>query len=160
MPFTTHSRRRNSSVGRALDWRSKGPWFDPGFRHVLGSIVVSIPACHAGDRGSIPRRGGNFLSSYKFKMFDKVFVIWNFTTRLRFFFDIKLVCAAKHCQRPYHAENTGSRPITEVKQHRERSVLGWVTTWEHRLLLGYLFWLLFLQSIQIKSGRIIIFLAL
>ena len=25
---------RNSSVGRALDWRSKGPWFDPGFRHL------------------------------------------------------------------------------------------------------------------------------
>ena len=28
--------------------------------HILGSIVVSIPACHAGDRGSIPRRGGFF----------------------------------------------------------------------------------------------------
>ena len=28
---------------------------------ILVSIVVSIPACHAGDRGSIPRRGGNFL---------------------------------------------------------------------------------------------------
>ena len=27
----------------------------------LGSIVVSIPACHAGDRGSIPRRGGFFM---------------------------------------------------------------------------------------------------
>ena len=27
-------------------------------RQILGSIVVSIPACHAGDRGSIPRRGG------------------------------------------------------------------------------------------------------
>ena len=25
---------------------------------IRGSIVVSIPACHAGDRGSIPRRGG------------------------------------------------------------------------------------------------------
>ena len=25
---------------------------------VLVSIVDSIPACHAGDRGSIPRRGG------------------------------------------------------------------------------------------------------
>ena len=25
---------------------------------ILDSIVVSIPACHAGDRGSIPRRGG------------------------------------------------------------------------------------------------------
>ena len=24
---------------------------------ILDSIVVSIPACHAGDRGSIPRRG-------------------------------------------------------------------------------------------------------
>ena len=24
------------------------------------SIVVSIPACHAGDRGSIPRRGAFF----------------------------------------------------------------------------------------------------
>ena len=31
----------------------------PGYLHaVLDSIVVSIPACHAGDRGSIPRRGG------------------------------------------------------------------------------------------------------
>ena len=27
----------------------------------LGSIVVSISACHAEDRGSIPRRGGNFF---------------------------------------------------------------------------------------------------
>ena len=28
---------------------------------VLVSIVVNIPACHAGDWGSIPRRGGNTL---------------------------------------------------------------------------------------------------
>ena len=28
---------------------------------VLDSIVVSIPACHAGDRGSIPRRGDYFF---------------------------------------------------------------------------------------------------
>ncbi len=27
---------------------------------ILDSIVVSIPACHAGDRGSIPRRGVYF----------------------------------------------------------------------------------------------------
>ena len=25
--------------------------------YILGSIVVSIPACHAGDPGSIPGRG-------------------------------------------------------------------------------------------------------
>ena len=28
---------------------------------VLDSVVVSIPACHAGDRGSIPRRGAIFI---------------------------------------------------------------------------------------------------
>ena len=29
---------------------------------VLDSIVVSIPACHAGDQGSIPCRGVTFLT--------------------------------------------------------------------------------------------------
>ena len=33
---------------------------------VLGSIVVSIPACHAGDRGSIPRRGGLLQCFFSF----------------------------------------------------------------------------------------------
>ena len=28
---------------------------------ILGSIVVSIPACHAGDPGSIPGRGAFFI---------------------------------------------------------------------------------------------------
>lgn len=37
----------------------------------LGSIVVSIPACHAGDRGSIPRRGGIF---YVFKIKIKEYI--------------------------------------------------------------------------------------
>ena len=36
--------------------------------------------------------------------------------------------------RPYHAENTGSRPIPEVKQRRARLVLGRETTWEPRVL--------------------------
>ena len=31
---------------------------------ILGSIVVSIPACHAGDRGSIPRRGEGIFFSF------------------------------------------------------------------------------------------------
>ena len=33
------------------------------------SIVVSIPACHAGDRGSIPRRGAIFFM-HKQKFFQ------------------------------------------------------------------------------------------
>ena len=39
-------------------------------------------------------------------------------------------------QRPYHVERTSSRPITEVKQHWARSVLRWVTAWEHRVPLA------------------------
>ena len=33
---------------------------------VLVSIVVSIPACHAGDPGSIPGRGDLFCNIYIF----------------------------------------------------------------------------------------------
>ena len=33
---------RNSSVGRALDWRSKGPWFDPGFRHLYLFFLYAL----------------------------------------------------------------------------------------------------------------------
>ena len=43
------------------------------------------------------------------------------------------------CQRPYHIEHTSSRPITEVKQCWVQSVLGWVTAWEHWMLLASLF---------------------
>ena len=42
-------------------------------------------------------------------------------------------------QRPYHVEHTSSRPITEVKQRWVQSVLGWVTAWEHWMLLALLF---------------------
>ena len=41
------------------------------------------------------------------------------------------------CQRPYHVEHTSSRPITEVKQRWAQSVLGWVTAWEHWVLLAF-----------------------
>ena len=44
-----------------------------------------------------------------------------------------------NCQRPYHIEHTSSRPITEVKQCWVQSVLGWVTAWEHWMLLASLF---------------------
>ena len=43
--------------------------------NILGSIVVSIPACHAGDRGSIPRRG-EWLPSFFFFIFFFRFIWW------------------------------------------------------------------------------------
>ena len=36
--------------------------------------------------------------------------------------------------RSYHAESTGSRPITAVKQRRAWTVLRWVTASEHQVL--------------------------
>ena len=38
------------------------------------------------------------------------------------------------CLRPYHAESTSSRLITEVKQRRAGLVPGWVTAWEYPVL--------------------------
>jgi hypothetical protein len=37
--------------------------------------VVSIPACHAGDRGSIPRRGGIFLKQTSYYFFQTTFLM-------------------------------------------------------------------------------------
>jgi hypothetical protein len=35
------------------------------YQHIRHSIVASIPACHAGDRGSIPRDGELLLKSLR-----------------------------------------------------------------------------------------------
>ena len=59
-----------------------------------------------------------------------------------------LISGQFSCQRPYHAEHTGSRPITEVKQRRASSVLGWVTAWEHGVLLASFFFRDFFQAMH------------
>ena len=43
-----------------------------------------------------------------------------------------------YCVRPYHVENTSSRPITAVKHHWAVLVLGWVTAWEYTVLYSFL----------------------
>ena len=48
----------------------------------------------------------------------------------------KHTCGRSKRLRPYYVEHTGSRPITEVKQRRAWLVLGWVTAWEHLVLLA------------------------
>ena len=67
---------------------------------------------------------------YPFK--TSVFRLLAFFSRLSFVMPLK-ICSVK-CLRPYHVETTSSRPITEVKQRRAASVLGWVTTWEYAVL--------------------------
>ena len=57
-----------------LEWS----WKEPGkLTAILDSIVVSIPACHAGDRGSIPRLGVClFCESGRFiNQLEDIFVI-------------------------------------------------------------------------------------
>ena len=47
----------------------------------LYSIVVSIPACHAGDRGSIPRRGAMKLKPKNLTLSLPAIIIWNTKAR-------------------------------------------------------------------------------
>ena len=54
------------------------------------------------------------------------------------------------CQRPYHVERTSSRPITEVKQHWARIVLGWETAWELRVPLAFLFYFILIFSLSLS----------
>ena len=50
------------------------------------------------------------------------------------------------CLRPYHVESTSSRPITEVKQHWAKLVLGWVTAWEYLVSQTNTFFITFFSS--------------
>ena len=52
------------------------------------SIVVSIPACHAGDRGSIPRRGDAFFPVRNELLFRK-----NYLLHCRYYFSLQNMCA-------------------------------------------------------------------
>ena len=66
----------------------------------------------------------------------------NFVGTLGRDYDI-LIQAIVCRQRPYHVENTGSRLITAVKKRRAWLVLGWVTAWEHHVLLALFFFSFF-----------------
>ncbi len=49
------------------------------FSLILDSMVVSIPACHAGDRGSIPRRGDSFYICCFTDPWHKTWCDWNWS---------------------------------------------------------------------------------
>ena len=68
-------------------------FFHPIHSQVLVSIVVSIPACHAGDRVSIPRRG-----VLKFFLFFEMNIGWNYTVKVLFlhFFLLTMVFMKSH----------------------------------------------------------------
>ena len=68
----------------------------------------------------------------------KTLRLWEYWNALLRFLclDLKMACR----QRPYHIEHTGSRLITAVKQRWAWLVLGWVTAWEHHVLLVFFFY--------------------
>ena len=77
-----------------------------------------------GDRLGTPSAVVIFVSLQLTSVIEKTYVkCWIFDTTSR--------------QRPYHVENTSSRPITEVKQRWAWLVLGWETAWEHQVLLSF-----------------------
>ena len=83
-------------------------------------------------------KGLDFLFIYLKKKFFSIFLLF-FYYLLKLFFVptstfCRHYCILLYCSRrtvfglrPYHAESTGSRPITEVKPRRAWLVLGWAT---------------------------------
>ena len=49
----------------------------PFLSSIFVSIVVSIPACHAGDRGSIPRQRVNIFFNYTYIIYTYSKIIFN-----------------------------------------------------------------------------------
>ena len=99
----------------------------------------------------MPRQKGEeilcYFTSHKFIIACKSHLLFFFAPIL--ILDVlKWFCASDHreefnitdplklrsCLRPYHGEITGSRLISKVKHRRAWVVLGWVTTWEVRVL--------------------------
>ena len=73
--FETLRFRRQTSVSRWAWYKSV-----PGSGRV--SISVSMPACHAGELGSIPRRGGESLPTYR-RVVSPFFFGSNFGSEVR-----------------------------------------------------------------------------
>ena len=63
----------------------------------------------------------------------RLFVYW-FSIFIKPLICVLRLCKPYSCLRPYHGEITGSRLISKVKHRRAWVVLGWVTTWEVRVL--------------------------
>ena len=74
-----------------------------------------------------------------------------FDMRICFHMDLSLLVHRYYRQRPYHVECTASRPISKVKQRRVWSVLGWVTAWEHQMLLAFFFNAIFLLRVFVLT---------
>ena len=75
----------------------------------------------------------NFIYEENFEKNHDVFceIIYRVKLGRRFRKNVKNFMFGR--QLPYQIGSTSSRSITEVKQFRARSVLGWVTAWEHRV---------------------------
>ena len=58
-------------------------------KFIFGSIVVSIPACHVGDRDSIPRRRGFYLlNNFKFVSKKRFFFVFELELHEVCFFSV------------------------------------------------------------------------
>lgn len=60
--------RQNSSVGRAVDWKSTGRQFKTGFWQRVGSSVEEQPAFNRVVEGSIPSQPNTLLIIINFKI--------------------------------------------------------------------------------------------
>ena len=94
----------------------------------LASWALLQALCYAGHRREMPDMIGMMSESLRSPLQPRFEPVqrWKMAgpeTRLR--------------ERPYHAENTCTRPITDVKQHRARLVVSWETRCEARVSFSF-----------------------
>ena len=115
-----------------------------------------------GTRGAVGKQPFDFccqiqpILRWKMTNGKPILFVWYGGSR---FWLIKPFLLLLSCLRPYHIEHTSSRPITEVKQCWARLVLGWVTAWEHWVLLASFSFLIisfFLLLSTLNFHRIIV----
>ena len=87
---------RDSSVGRALDWRSKGPRFDPGSRQ---SFLLTFNCCGSAGSISIWIRSQELT---KKKLFQKevlyIINLWNNKNKMNIYIFLLILTFALHSQ--------------------------------------------------------------
>ena len=118
-PSTNHARRCLTSViGREL---VLSPWYER-WRLTVKSKHHICTSCDAEVVDNMNHTVS--LSRVNCGSGSHIVNIWCFN-----------VTICRQCS--YHGESTSSRPITEVKHRRAWLVLGWVTAWEHHVMLTF-----------------------
>ena len=109
--FKRHRLWRHEKFSSRLKWMR---WLN----RVRGSIVVSIPACHAGNRGSIPRRGVSFFFFCSFWQRNSIsLLVYQFDNKQMILFSSPIFSMCQHRMTIVAMFNISSVNVKMIELH-------------------------------------------